>query len=174
MNVAAVEKFIPAKVTKQDRSRMRELTELAYIVVFDALKLEHGEDRANSQKERKRCSARAEVSADYLFGREPDQRTGRNLDLAREQEAAREWLMRNAQMRELVLESLRILNVLNENKQSQTGPTGEGLLMAYGGGSFRAFDLETYDIMVHDAIFSLPLQAQQSIFYGWAKTQSCH
>ena len=77
-------------------------------------------------------------------------------------------------MRELVLESLRILNVLNENRQSQTGPVGEGLLMAYGRGAFRALDLATYDAVVHDAIYSLPLQAQQSIFYGWGKIQSCH
>ncbi len=173
MNIAAAE-FIGASATKQDRSQMRELTELAYITVFDALKLDYGGDEARSAKERRRCGVRAGVAADYLFGREADSRSVKGLDLAREQEAARNWLKRNVRMRELVLESLRVLNVLNDDSPTRTGLVGEGLLMAYGQGSFRAPDLPTYDALVHGAIYSLPLHTQQSIFYGWAKTQSCH
>ena len=173
MNVSAAE-FIGASATKRDRSRMRELTELAYIVVFDALKLDYGADEARTEKERKQYSARAHAAADYLFGREPSSRAVEALDLAREQEAARNWLLRNARMRELVLESLRVLNVLNEHDHTRTGLVGEGLVMAYGQGSFRAPDVATYDALVHDAIYSLPLHAQQGIFYAWAKTQTCH
>ncbi len=115
---------------------MRELTELAYITVFDALKLEYGGDEARSEKERRQCSVRAGVAADYLFGRESDSRAVETLDLAREQEAARNWLKRNVRMRELVLESLRVLNVLNDDSLTRTGLVGEGLLMAYGQGLF--------------------------------------
>ena len=48
--------FIGARATRQDRSQMRELTELAYITVFDTLKFDYGED---SEKKRRRCSVRA-------------------------------------------------------------------------------------------------------------------
>ena len=172
MSIAAVE-FIGARATKQDRSQMRELSELAYITVYDALKLDYGWDEARSEKERGRCSARAGVAADYLFGRQPDGRAVETLDLAREQEAARNWLNRNVRMRELVLESLRVLNLLNDNSRTRTGLVGEGLIMAYGRGSFRAPDLANYEVLVHGAIYSLALHTQQSIFYGWAKTRSC-
>jgi hypothetical protein len=172
MKITAAE-FMGGRATKQDPSQMRELTELAYITIFDALKLEYCGDEADSEKERKHCSERAGVAADYLFGREPDSRAVEALDLAREQEAARNWLQRNARMRELVLDSLRVLNLLADDSRTRTGPMGEGLLMAYGQGSFRAPDLATYDALVHGAIYSLPLHTQQSIFYGWAKTRSC-
>jgi hypothetical protein len=45
---------------------------------------------------------------------------------------------------------------------TSTGLVGEGLLMAYGQGSFRAPDLAAYDVLVHDAIYSLPLHTQQT------------
>jgi len=176
MNIATNEGYSGARATKEGRSKMRDLAELAYATVLEALKLEYGAGEARSEKQRRQCRMRAHLSADYLFGREPDpdSRAVETLDLAREQEVARDWLNANARMRELVLESLRVLNLLNEDRQPRTGRVGEGLLMAYGQGSFRAPDLATYDALVHDAIYSLPLHAQQSIFYGLAKTQSCH
>ncbi|HTS53970.1 MAG TPA: hypothetical protein VMH26_11905 [Burkholderiales bacterium] len=173
MNVRGAE-FISANATKHDRSHMRELTELAYITVFDALELEYGKDEVRSETERRQCSVRAGVAADYLFGKEPGERAPETLDLAREQETARNWLKRNARMRELVLESLRVLNMLSDDSRTRTGPVGEGLLMAYGQGVFRAPDPAAYEALVHGAIYSLPLHTQQSIFYGWAKTRSCH
>ena len=174
MNIAKNEGFIGAGTTKQDRSKMRDLSELAYATVLEALKLEYGAGAARSEKQRRQCGTRAHLAADYLFGREPDSRAVETHDLAREQEVARDWLNANARMRELVLDSLRVLNLLNQDSQTRTGFVGEGLLMAYGEGSFRAPDVATYDALVHDAIYSLPLHAQQSIFYGLAKTQSCH
>jgi len=165
--------LIGAKGTRRERSQMHELTELAYTTVFDALKLAYGSDDAHSAKDRKRCDLRAKMAADYLFSREPDPDALETLPVAREQELARDWLKRNDTMRELVLESLRVLNVMDDHAGSRTGPIGEGLVRAYGRGSFKALDHAAYDALVQRAIGSLPLHLQQSIFYGWAKTRSC-
>ena len=173
MNIKAIDEFIEARATRQDRSQMQELTELAYATVFEALRLEWGADDASSENERRHCTARAGVGADYLFGREPDSRATA-LDLGREQEAVRNWLKRDAPMCELVLETLRVYNALTEHRPPSTGPIGEGLLMAYGQGSFRTPDLATYDTLVHRALYRLPLHAQQRILYRLGKTQSCH
>jgi len=166
--------LIGANGAPHERSQMHELTELAYTTVFDALKLAHGADEVHSAKDRKRCDQRAKMAADYLFGRELDPDALETLSVAREQELARDWLKRNEVMRELVLESLRVLNAMDDHPRGRTGPIGEGLVMAYGRGSFKALDLAAYDALVQRAIYSLPLHTQQSIFYGWAKTRSCH
>jgi len=174
MNIAIAEGLIGARAVRQDRAQARELTELAYAVVLEALRLEYGAGEARSEKERRQRTVRAGAGTDYLFGREPDSRASKALDLAREQESARDWLSRNSRMREVVLESLRVLNLLSDNGRTSTGLVGEGLLMAYGQGRFRAPDLVAYAELVHRALYGLPLHAQQSILYRWGKIQSCH
>ena len=174
MNMPIAERLIGARAPRKDRTEAQELTEQAYAIVLEALQLEYGADEARSEKERRQRTLRASAGADYLFGREPDSRIGKLLDLAREQEAARDWLRRNNRMRQLVLDGLRLLNTLNGNRQTTTGLVGEGLLMAYGQGSFRAPDLTVYGVSVHEALCALPLHAQQAILYRWGKMRSCH
>ena len=174
MNIAIAEGLTSARATRQDRAEAQELTERAYAIVLEALRLEYGADEARSEKERRQGTMRAVAAADYLFGKEPDSRASKALDLARELEAARDWLRRNNRMRELVLESLRVLNALNDDRQTSARPIGEGLLMAYGHGSFRAPDLTAYGTSVHETLCALPLHAQQAILYRWGKMQSCH
>jgi len=169
MNMPIAERLIGARAPRKERAEAQELTEHAYAIVLEALRLEYGADEARSEKERRQLTMRAIAGADYLFGREPDSRVGKLVDLAREQEAARDWLRRNDRMRELVLDGLRLLNTLN-----RTGLVGEGLLIAYGQGSFRAPDLTVYGISVHEALCALPLHTQQAILYRWGKMQSCH
>ena len=174
MNIATTERLIGARAARQERAAAQELTEQAYAIVSEALRLEYGAGEARSEKERKQRTMRAVAGANYLFDRERDDRASKTLDFAQEQEAARDWLRRNDRMRELVLESLRVLNSLNDSRQTPICRVGEGLLMAYGNGSFDAPDLAVYAALVHEALYALPLHAQQAILYRWGKTQSCH
>jgi hypothetical protein len=154
-------------------SRMRKLTELAHIAVSEALNQHYGFDEAVSERARSHCAARARAAADYLFGK-PDRDADFDVaDRAREQKAARDWLVRNELMRELVVQSLRVINAMNRNASKPSSVVGEGLLMAYGAGCFEVLDLPAYEAVVHRSIGALPGHIQQTIYYRWAMSQAC-
>ena len=153
------------------RSRMRKMTELAYVAVTEALNEHYGTDEAVSERARIRYSEQARAGADYLFGRPHRDADVDASDLAREQKAVRDWLVRNEPMKELVVHSLRVINATRQDRSNLGGIVGEGLLMAYGAGCHEALDLPAYEALVHRAIEALPPTVQQSAYYRWAMSQ---
>lgn len=169
----AIERWRTLGARDEALTRMRRLTQLAHVAVSEALNHHYGFDEAVSELARSRCAARARAAADYLFGK-PDRDADFDVaERAREQKAARDWLVRNEGMRELVVQSLRVINAMNRDGSKPSGLVGEGLLMAYGAGRFEALDLPAYEAVVHHAIDALPCHVQQSIYYRWAMSQAC-
>jgi hypothetical protein len=153
------------------RSRMRKMTELAYIAVNEALNQHYGANEAVSERARIRYSEQARAGADYLFGKPHRDGDVDASDLAREKKAVRDWLVRNEPMKELVVHSLRVINATNQDRPKSGDIVGEGLLMAYGAGCHEALDLPAFEALVQRTIEALPPTVQQSVYYRWAMSQ---
>jgi hypothetical protein len=74
-------------------------------------------------------------------------------------------------MRELVLQTLRVVNSLDRTASSAHSVVGEGLLMAYGDGRLDAPALAAYEALVQRAIDAVPMHVQQGIYYRWSMSQ---
>jgi hypothetical protein len=151
---------------------MRRLVELAYLTVREALSEYHGINGTVSERARLQCAARGLAGADYLFGKQRDYRGRDSVDVASAQKSARKWFVQEEPIRELVIKSLRVINLLDRRRETSAGLIGEGLLKAYGSHTVEALDARAYATVVHRAIAVLPAHVQQQILFRWGMAQA--
>ncbi len=84
------------------------------------------------------------------------------LDLPQVQAEAREWIRKNIEMRELVVQTLRVAAVVHPSAKSKDGASEESLsiLSEFGGDSTDAPDPRAYEALVRRAIATLPHDTQ--------------
>ena len=104
---------------------------------------------------------KAAAAANFLNGHPPHPMHA-GLDLPQVQAEAREWIRKNIEMRELVVQTLRVAAVVHPSAKSKDGASEESLsiLSEFGGDSTDAPDPRAYEALVRRAIATLPHDTQ--------------
>jgi hypothetical protein len=163
----SIKRHRAARARDELHTHTQQVTQLARVALTEVLTQHFGFEQARSERARVACVQRAENAAEYLFGKPQRELEKDARMVAREHAVARKWLEHNDRMRDLVLQSLLVLNADAGKGQM----IGEALLKAYGLADKRALALPDYHRLVRQLIDELPAQLQQSIYYRWAMSQ---
>ncbi len=102
------------------------------------------------------------VRTNYLFGKNvSDSHT--HLDIKEEFNSAIYWLANDDLFRELVIQSLRIMNTSRLAKGGEPNVLGEDILTTYGYLYPEYLSPDDYNILVFKAIDSLPLTSRNEV-----------
>src|ERR1700732_588812 len=112
-------------------------------------------DHAHSTSQQEELYERAAAAANYLFGNSAIP-TQAQLDLVAEHAKAREWLKRNQNIRELVVQSLRVANVIGWAESGIRPETGMELLETFGREFPESPQLNAYRALVRQIVVALP------------------
>lgn len=146
-------------------TRMLGLTDVAQLMTFTALIDHYSLDSRMSENQ---CAAKAAAVANCFFGKSPDPRHVQQFNFVTLQTEAAGWLKANEPFRELVVQSLRVLNTA-AHESSPTGPViGESILVVFGSDYPDEPNPETYEELVHRVLGLLPLKSQENI-RSWRK-----
>jgi hypothetical protein len=104
---------------------------------------------------------KAAAAANFINGHAPHPaHTG--LDLPQVQAEARDWIRKHIEMRELVVQTLRVTAVVHSAAKSKDSVSEDGLsiISEFGDGSTETPDPRTYEALVRRAIATLPHDTQ--------------
>lgn len=114
---------------------------------------------------------KAAAMTNYLFGYPPSELHLEKLDLVKERKTAIDWLRQDALFRELVVQSLRVMMMINFGRNSDSSIIGEEVLCTFGSEYPAAPDIDNYPALVRRAIDSLPPDSRASL-KRWIRSQS--
>jgi hypothetical protein len=134
---------------------MERLVTIAQLAVSVKLINDYGFQETSSDDERNAVVAKAAATTNYLFGKSPSPMHA-HLDLAAEHAAAREWLKKNSPMCELVVQSLRVANVIGWGTSGTLPEIGMELLEAFGKEYPDSPSVDTYEALVRRFVAALP------------------
>lgn len=141
--------------------RIDSLARAAQATIAMALMRHYGMARTASASAEDNTAKKAAAAANFLNGHAPHP-THAGIDLPQVQAEAREWIRKNIEMRELVVQTLRVTAVVHPAAKSREGVSEDGLsiLSEFGGDSTDAPDPRAYEALVRRAIATLPHDAQ--------------
>jgi hypothetical protein len=141
--------------------RIDSLARAAQATIGMALMRHYGVGRGAPAGAEENTAKKAAAAANFLNGHPPHPMHA-GLDLSQVQAEAREWIRKNIEMRELVVQTLRVTAVVHPAAKSKDGASEESLsiLSEFGGASTDAPDPRAYEALVRRAIATLPHDAQ--------------
>lgn len=128
--------------------RLLKIAQLATMTQFT-------HDHAHSTSQQEELYEHAAAAANYLFGNSAMPVQGQR-DLAAEQPNTQEWLKRNQKIRELVVQSLRVANVIGWSEAGVCPEIGTQLLQEFGTEFPTSPQLDSYRALVRQVVVALP------------------
>jgi len=141
--------------------RIDSLARTAQATIGMALMRHYGVGRTGPTGAEENTAKKAAAAANFLNGHPPHPMHA-GLDLPQVQAEAREWIRKNIEMRELVVQTLRVTAVVHPTAKGKEGVSDESLsiLSEFGADSTSAPDPRAYEALVRRAIATLPHDAQ--------------
>lgn len=141
--------------------RIDNLARAAQATIGMALMRHYGVGRTASAGGEEQVAKKAAAAANFLNGHAPHP-THEGLDLPQVQAEARDWIRRNIEMRELVVQTLRVTaDVHPVGKHADSvSEDSRSILSEFGGDSTDAPDPRAYEALVRRAIATLPHDTQ--------------
>jgi hypothetical protein len=154
-------KFMFGRNKRSGVVRIDSLARAAQATIGMALMRHYGVGRAAPAGAEDNTAKKAAAAANFLNGHPPHPMHA-GLDLPQVQAEAREWIRKNIEMRELVVQTLRVAAVVHPSAKSKDGASEESLsiLSEFGGDSTDAPDPRAYEALVRRAIATLPHDTQ--------------
>ena len=141
--------------------RIDNLARAAQATIGMALMRHYGVGRTASAGGEEQIAKKAAAAANFLNGhaRHP---AHEGLDLPQVQAEARDWIRKNIEMRELVVQTLRVTAVVHPLGKHKDAVSEDSLsiLSEFGGGSTDTLDPRAYEALVRRAIATLPHDTQ--------------
>jgi len=137
--------------------RIDNLARAAQATIGMALMRHYGVGRAAPSGAEDSTAKKAAAAANFLNGHPPHPMHAA-LDLPQVQAEARAWIRNNLEMRELVVQTLRVTAAAHPAPRNRDGASGETLsiLSEFGGDSNDVPDPRAYEALVRRAIATLP------------------
>ena len=141
--------------------RIDNLARAAQATIGMALMRHYGVGRTASAGGEEQVAKKAAAAANFLNGHAPHP-GHEGLDLSQVQAEARDWIRKNIEMRELVVQTLRVTADVHPLGKHTDSPTEDSLsiLSEFGGDSTDAPDPRAYEALVRRAIATLPHDTQ--------------
>lgn len=141
--------------------RIDSLARAAQATIGMALRRHYGVGRTASAGGEEQIAKKAAAAANFLNGHAPHP-AHEGLDLPQVQAEARDWIHKNIEMRELVVQTLRVTaDVHPIGKQADAvSEDSLSILSEFGGDSTDAPDPRAYEALVRRAIATLPHDTQ--------------
>lgn len=144
------------KHKKRLLDRMEVLVAAAQFVTVYAIAEAAGAYDATDEEAKSAIMAVAAAKANYLFAREPDDSHEAQFDLGELEREADAWLSQEEKMRELVVQSLRVQNMVAFGRTGRaTEPLGSEILVKYGSRYPDAPDPSSYPALVRGSLNEL-------------------
>ncbi|WP_329743296.1 hypothetical protein [Dyella sp. A6] len=136
---------------------MDALVVAAQFVTCIAIGEAEGAYAATSEEEKDRLIAVAAAKANYLFAREPDDSHLAKLNLREIDGEAEMWLSKQKKLQELVVQSLRVQNMVSYGRTGHAPepPLGSKILAKYGSHYPDAPNPDSYPILVRQSLDEL-------------------
>ncbi len=141
--------------------RIDNLARAAQATIGMALMRHYGVGRTASAGGEEQIAKKAAAAANFLNGHAPHP-AHEGLDLPQVQAEARDWIRKNIEMRELVVQTLRVAAVVQPLGKHKDTVSEDSLsiLSEFGGESTEAPDPRAYEALVRRAIATLPHDTQ--------------
>jgi len=142
--------------------RIDNLARAAQATIGMALMRHYGVGRTASAGGEEQIAKKAAAAANFLNGHAPHP-GHEGLDLPQVQAEARDWIRKNIEMRELVVQTLRvtaIVHPLGKHKDDAVSESSLSILSEFGGDSTETPDPRAYEALVRRAIATLPHDTQ--------------
>jgi hypothetical protein len=141
--------------------RIDNLARAAQATIGMALMRHYGVGRTASAGGEEQVAKKAAAAANFLNGHAPHP-AHEGLDLPQVQAEARDWIRRNIEMRELVVQTLRVTADVHPMGKYTSSVSEDSLsiLSEFGGDSTDAPDPRAYEALVRRAIATLPHDTQ--------------
>ena len=123
--------------------------------------LHYGVGRTAAAGGEEQIAEKAAAAANFLTGHAPHPAHD-GLDLAQVQAEARDWIRKNIEMRELVVQTLRVTAVVHSLGKYENAVSEDSLSIVseFGGHSTDSPDPRAYEALVRRAIATLPHSTQ--------------
>lgn len=144
-------------------ARMDAQANIAQLAMAMALLSHFRVQQAPNDAEKSARAAKASAVANHFFGKESDLAHTRGFDLPSLYEEGNAWLQKNPLFKELVVQSLRVLNTVEFARTGKAPVIGESLLVQFGPEFPLSPNPETYAALVAKAVESLPPEEQASV-----------
>ena len=140
--------------------RIDNLARAAQATIGMALMRHYGVGRTVGGAE-EQTAKKAAAAANFLNGHAPHP-AHEGLDLPKVQAEARDWIRKNIEMRELVVQTLRVTADVHPvgKHQDEVSEDSLSILSEFGGDSTDALDPRAYEALVRRAIATLPHDTQ--------------
>lgn len=141
--------------------RIDNLARAAQATIGMALMRHYGVGRSASGGAEEQTAKKAAAAANFLNGHALHP-THEGLDLPQVQAEAREWIRKNIEMRELVVQTLRVTAVVHPlgKHKDAASENSVSILSEFGGDSIDTPDPRAYEALVRRAIATLPHDTQ--------------
>ena len=141
--------------------RIDSLARTAQATIGMALMRHYGVGRTSSGGAQDDTAKKAAAAANFLNGHAPHP-THAELDLSQVQAEARAWIRKNIEMRELVVQTLRVAAVIHPlgKHKDAVSENSLAILSEFGDASTDTPDPHAYEALVRRAIATLPHDAQ--------------
>jgi len=150
------------KKSSQDRV-LKIMDSLSYLAnITTAYKINSLLKDSRNYKDDDELNKKIAVRTNYLFGRNVSD-SHSNLDVKAEFISANDWLSSDSLFRELVVQSLRVMNTSRMAKGGEAIIVGEDILTTYGYLYPEASSPDAYKTLVFKAIESLPLASKEEV-----------
>jgi hypothetical protein len=146
---------------QSDVARIDSLARAAQATIGMALMLHYGVGRTAAAGAEEQIAEKAAAAAHYLTGHAP--RPGHEgLDLPQVQAEARDWIRKNIEMRELVVQTLRVTAVVHPLGKYKDAVSEDSLSIVseFGADSTDPPDPRAYEALLRRAIATLPHSTQ--------------
>lgn len=148
-------------------ANMDRFTNMAQMAVSLILMEHSNYDSTQTDEDRKAIVEKSAVWANYLFGKTSSPKHA-HLDLEREYDAARDWLKENDFVCELVIQSLRVANMVVYGTSGTVQDLGMDLLESFGAEHPNMPSPTDYEDLVIKAIALLSPKNRQQLL-TWAR-----
>jgi len=141
--------------------RIDSLARAAQATIGMALMRHYGVGRTPGAGAEETIAKKAAAAANFLNGHAPHP-THAGIDLPQVQAEARAWIRKNIEMRELVVQTLRVTAVVHPAAKGKDGVSQDSLsiLSEFGSESPDTPDPRAYEALVRRAIATLPHDTQ--------------
>lgn len=152
--------------------RMQGLTEMALLATYMALSNSIEDGESKPEAERQFNSTKAAAQANFLFDRSVCEAHEAQLDLSTEHTMALRWVAKQPTFCELVVQSLRSINVIAHAQNPSRSPRiiGQEVLENFGKRYPEVLSPEAYEALLMRAIEALP-EPQQIEIKQWQRTR---
>jgi hypothetical protein len=146
---------------QSDVARIDSLTQAARATIEMALMRHYGVSRTARAGAEETTAKKAAAAANFLSGRAPHS-THAGVDLPQVRTEAREWIRKNIEMRELVVQTLRVTATAHSvgTRNDAISEDSLSILSEFGNNATETPDPFAYEALVRRAIATLPHSTQ--------------